>query len=186
MIKIVLTRSMVSGDIQHIKEGLDKEVANKYEFIVPEEFTEECIAKEAVSADILLGPYITPAILEKAERLKLIQVPWTGMDTFNFKAMSGHNVVVCNTHSNANAVAELAVALLLDLLKKTAYHDRKMRKGSWNREQNPLSLKSKMVYGQTVCLLGFGNIGQKIGQILYAFGAKIIAVDDKNIGGNQT
>lgn len=175
--KIVLTRSMVPGDIQYIKEGLDKEIAGQYEFVVPSEYTEEGICAVATDADILLGPYVTKKILETAKHIKLIQVPWTGMDTFDFSSIQGCTVPVCNTHSNADSVAEIGVTMVLDLLKKVSYHDRKMRKGNWNRDQKPLSLKSKMLCNQTVCVLGFGNIGSRIGKLIAAFGAKVIAVD---------
>ncbi len=175
--KIVLTRSMVPGDIQYIKDGLDKEIAGEYEIVVPAEFTEDGICAVCSDADVLLGPYVTKTIIETAGNLKLIQVPWTGMDTFDFAAVQGITVPVCNTHSNADSVAELGVAIVLDLLKKLSYHDRKMRTGSWNRDQKPLNLKSKMLNRQTVCVLGFGNIGSRIGKLIAAFGAKLIAVD---------
>ena len=176
--KIVLTRSMLPGDIQYIKDGLDQEIAGRYEFVVPAEFTETGICAVAADADILLGPYVTPGILDAAKQLKLIQVPWTGMDTFDFGSVRGRSTPVCNTHSNADSVAEIGVTLVLDLLKKVSYHDRKMRAGNWNRDQKPLNLKSKMLNRQTVCVLGFGNIGSRIGRLLSAFGAAVIAVDD--------
>lgn len=176
--KIVLTRSMVPGDIQYIKDGLDKVVKGQYEFVIPSEFTEEGICREVADADILLGPYVTKKILDTAQHLKLIQVPWTGMDTFNFSAVEESAVPVCNTHSNADSVAELGMTLVLDLLKKVSYHDRKMRNGDWNRGQKPLSLKSSMVSKQTVCVLGCGNIGYRIAKLLCAFGATVTAVDD--------
>ena len=174
--KIVLTRSMVPGDIQYIKDGLNKEIEGLYEFVVPEDFSEDGICKEVIDADVLLGPLVTKKILENAKNLKLIQVPWTGMDTFNFDAIAGYDIPVCNTHSNAGSVAELGVAMTLDLLKKVSYHDRKMRNGNWNRDQKPLNLKSRMVSNQTICLLGCGNIGYRIAKMLKAFGANIIAV----------
>lgn len=177
--KIVLTRSMVPGDIQYIKAGLDKEIKDQYEFVVPEEFTEDGICAVCSGADILLGPYVTKKIVETAGDLKLIQVPWTGMDTFDFSSVQGITVPICNTHSNADSVAEIGVAIVLDLLKKVSYHDRKMRAGNWNRDQKPLNLKSKMLNKQTVCVLGFGNIGSRIGKLIAAFGAKVIAVDGK-------
>lgn len=177
--KIVLTRSMVPGDIQYIKDGLDKEIKDRYEFVVPEEFTEDGICAVCSGADILLGPYVTKKIVETAGDLKLIQVPWTGMDTFDFSSVQGITVPICNTHSNADSVAEIGVAIVLDLLKKVSYHDRKMRAGNWNRDQKPLNLKSKMLNKQTVCVLGFGNIGSRIGKLIAAFGAKVIAVDGK-------
>ena len=175
--KIVLTRSMVPGDIQYIKDGLDKEIKGQYEFVVPAEFTEEGICSVVEGTDVLLGPFVTKKIVETAGNLKLIQVPWTGMDTFDFSSVQGITVPICNTHSNADSVAEIGVALVLDLLKKVSYHDRKMRDGNWNRDQKPLNLKSKMLNKQTVCVLGFGNIGSRIGKLIAAFGAKVIAAD---------
>ena len=175
--KIVLTRSMVPGDIQYIKDGLDKEIKGQYEFVVPAEFTEEGICSVVEGSDVLLGPFVTKKIVETAGNLKLIQVPWTGMDTFDFSSVQGITVPICNTHSNADSVAEIGVAMVLDLLKKVSYHDRKMRDGNWNRDQKPLNLKSKMLNKQTVCVLGFGNIGSRIGKLIAAFGAKVIAVD---------
>ncbi len=177
--KIVLTRSMVPGDIQYIKDGLDREIEGQYEFVVPAEFTEDGICAVAEGADVLLGSYVTKRIVETARNLKLIQVPWAGMDTFDFSSVQGITVPICNTHSNADSVAEIGVTIVLDLLKKVSYHDRKMRAGNWNRDQKPLNLKSKMVNKQTVCVLGFGNIGLRIGKLIAAFGAKVIAVDEK-------
>ena len=174
--KILLTRSMLPGDIQYIRDGLDREIEGQYEIVIPTEFTEEGICAKAADADVLLGPFVTPKILGTAKQLKLIQVPWTGMDTFDFDAARGFDVPVCNTHSNADAVAELGVTMALDLLKKVSYHDRKMREGSWNRDQKPLNLKSRMLSDQTVCILGCGNIGSRIGKLISAFGATVIAV----------
>ncbi|MBQ8971718.1 MAG: hypothetical protein IJ074_01370 [Clostridia bacterium] len=179
MTKIVLTRSMLAGDIRYICDGLDREVAGKYEFIVPEGYTEEALLPHMKGANVLLGPYVTHGLLEAADQLQLIQIPWTGMDTFDFSQVQNCQVPVCNTHSNADAVAELGVALALDLLKKLSYHDRKMRAGNWNRDQQPLNLKSGLLSKQTVCVLGFGNIGSRIGALMHAFGAKVIAVDDR-------
>ena len=181
--KIVLTRSMVPGDIQYIKDGLDKAIKNQYEFVVPEEFTEDGICAVCSDADVLLGPYVTKKIIETAKNLKLIQVPWTGMDTFDFSSVQGCTIPICNTHSNADSVAEIGVTIVLDLLKKVSYHDRKMRVGNWNRDQKPLNLKSKMLNKQTVCILGFGNIGSRIGKLITAFGSNVIAVDERAVAG---
>ncbi len=176
-LKIVLTRSMLSKDIEYICRGLDEAICNRYELVIPSDYSEDTIAAEAVDADVLLGPYVTERILSDAKRLQLIQVPWTGMDTFDFSAVGDCRVPICNTHSNADAVCELGMALTLDLLKKVSYHDRKMRSGSWNRDQTPLDLTSRMLSKQTVCILGYGNIGRRLGAVFSAFGTKVLAVD---------
>ena len=176
--KILLTRSMLPGDLQYIRDGLDRSVAGRYELIIPPAFDEDTLCGEASDANVLLGPFVTEKLLQSAPNLHLIQVPWTGMDTFNFAAVQRSTVPICNTHSNADAVAEMALALTLDLVKKISYHDRKMRRGSWNREQQPLSLKSSMICGSTVCILGLGNIGCRIAALCKAFGAMVYGTSD--------
>ena len=178
MCKILLTRSMLPVDLQYIRDGLDALVPGQDELIVPPAFDEETLCGMAGEADVLLGPFITEKLLQAAAALKLIQVPWTGMDTFNFAAVQNSSVPICNTHSNADAVAELALALTLDLTKKLSYHDRKMRRGSWNRDQQPLNLKSSMLRGSTVCVLGLGSIGGRIAGLFKAFGARVYGTSD--------
>ena len=90
-----------------------------------------------------------------ASATKLNDAVFVPCHTLVSDKFKGFDVPVCNTHSNADAVAELGVAMVLDLLKKVSYHDRKMREGSWNRDEKPLNLKSRMLSRQTVCILGF-------------------------------
>ena len=178
MCRILLTRSMLPVDLQYIRDGLDGLVPGRYELIVPPAFDEDTLCGMAGEADMLLGPFVTERLLQAAPNLKLIQVPWTGMDTFNFAAVQKSEVLICNTHSNADAVAELALALTLDLTKKLSYHDRKMRRGNWNRDQQPLNLKSVMLRGSTVCVLGLGSIGGRIAALFKAFGATVYGTSD--------
>ena len=178
MCKILLTRSMLPADLRYIRDGLDLRVPGRYELMVPPAFDEDTLCGLAGEADVLLGPFVTEKLLRAAPKLKLIQVPWTGMDTFNFAAVQNSEVPVCNTHSNADAVAEMALALTLDLTKKLSYHDRKMRRGNWNRDQQPLSLKSSMLRGSTICILGLGSIGGRIAGLFKAFGATVYGTSD--------
>ena len=174
--KILLTRSLLDEDIRYISNGLLEIVGNVFQFVTPKEFNEDEISNIAHDVDVLLGPFVTKKIIASAKKLKLIQVPWTGMDTFNFDIIRDLNVPVCNSHSNANAVAEMGIAMILDLLKKVSYHDRKMRHGNWNRDQKPMDLKAGMLAGKTVSILGYGSIGRKMGLILNCFGAKVIGI----------
>ena len=176
--KILITRKLLNEDLAYIKDGLDKQIKGRYEFLIPEVFDEESLIQLCSDADIFLGPYVSKSLLEHAKKLKLIQVPWTGMDTFDFDAVRGSDIIVCNTHTNADSVAEIGFALTLDLIKKISYHDRKMRVGNWNRDEIPLSLKSKMIKDSSVCILGCGNIGYRVAKLFNAFGAHVSCVDD--------
>ncbi len=176
---ILLTRSMLPGDLEYISNGLDKTVQGRYELVIPESFDEETLCAQAGDAEVLLGPYVSEHLLQSAPELQLIQVPWTGMDSFRFSEVQNSEVPICNTHSNADSVAEFALALALDLTKKISYHDRKMRCGNWNREQRPLTLRSLMIRESTVCVLGLGNIGCRIAGLFKAFGATVYGTSNR-------
>lgn len=179
IIKIVMTRSLLAVDKEYITNGLKRCIGDSFKLVEPEAFDEDSICKIIFDADVLLGPFVTKKMLDMAPNLKLIQVPWTGMDMFDFDSVADYKIAICNTHSSADSVAELGVSLILDLIKKISYHDRKMRIGNWNREQKPLNLKSRMLSKQTVCILGCGKIGYKIAKLVHAFGAIVIAVAEK-------
>ena len=167
-VNVVLTRKFFDADLQFIKNGV-KEGAN---IIIPEAFTEDDLMKYAPEADIFFGPVISKRLCEAASHLKFIQVPWTGVDNLNFDMIREIGVKVCNSHSNAYAVAEQALALMFDASKKIAYHDRLMRTGDWNRpkpdKSNAVSPFSSRVSKSKVGIIGFGHIGRIIKQYLSA------------------
>jgi phosphoglycerate dehydrogenase-like enzyme len=174
--RIVVTRRLLDSDLNYIQRGLNDVVPGQFEIIIPKTFDESGITDAAKGARVLLGPYVSRSILNQAPTVELIQIPWTGVETLNFDAIRGTNVLVCKTHSNALAVAEFAIALALDLMKKISFHDQRMRVGDWNRRPNSLDLTSVLLAGRTACVLGYGHIGQKIGNLLKAFDANVIAV----------
>lgn len=167
-VNVVLTRKFFDADIQFIKNGV-KEGAN---IIIPDAYTEDELVKYVPDADIFFGPVISKRLCEAATHLKFIQVPWTGVDNLNFDLIREIGVRVCNSHSNAYAVAEQAVALMFDAAKKIAYHDRLMRTGDWNRprpdKSNAVSPFSKRVSKSQVGIIGYGHIGKIIRQYLAA------------------
>lgn len=128
-------------------------------------------------AEILLGPYVTEEILEQAlpengGKLKLIFIPWTGIDRLNFELLRKYPVTVANSHGNARTVAEHAIALLLTAAKNIIHHDRLMRKGDWSSRFK--SMPSINITGKTVGLLGLGAIGTECAKLLKGFEVKII------------
>ena len=60
--KILLTRSMVASDITYINAGLERLVSGRYELIVPPAFDEETLLMYAEDVDVLMGPFVTPAL----------------------------------------------------------------------------------------------------------------------------
>ena len=175
MLKVLVTKSFQETDKEIIEEG----VKGNCKLIYPEEYNERCIKELVGDADILLGNLITKDILDNAKKLKLIQIPWTGVDFLDFDLLKKYNYIICNSHSNALIVAEHAIALMFDIAKKLSYHDRMLRQGIWNRiyDNTGVSPFSSKVFNSIVSIIGYGAIGKQIRKLLSGFQIDFKIVD---------
>lgn len=115
---------------------------------------------------------LTRRVLQGAKNLKVISRCGTGMDNVDLDAAREHNIVVLNTpDAPAQAVAELAVGLMLNVLRAISTQDRAVRAGKWDRPMG------RLLGEQAVGLVGFGRIGRLVAKQVSAFGAKVIAHD---------
>lgn len=114
----------------------------------------------------LIGPYevliagtepITEAVLELAPNLRLIARVGIGLDNVPLAAARERGIAVTYTpDAPSAAVAELAVAQMLALLRKTANADRGMRQGVWNRR---IGRRLGLL---TVGVVGVGRVGRLV------------------------
>jgi phosphoglycerate dehydrogenase-like enzyme len=73
------------------------------------------------------------------------------------------------------SVAENAVALLMTVIRQTALASAKAKEGKWAERAKFMGYEIK---DKTVGVIGFGNIGSRVGEILKnGFNAKLIAYD---------
>jgi D-3-phosphoglycerate dehydrogenase len=116
---------------------------------------------------------ITRSILEKAKgHLRVISrvgVGWENVDRI-FAEQLG--IQVYRTAGVlTQAVAELTIGLMLSALRSISSNDRLIRQGKWQKTMG--GLLSEKVVG----IIGFGNIGQRVGELIKAFGARVIYYD---------
>lgn len=113
------------------------------------------------------------SVLESATpRLKAIARVGTAMDNVDLDAAKELDIAVSNTPDGpVEAVAEMTVAALLALGRNILPLNAAMHKGKWNK-QIGFGLN-----GTKVLLIGYGRIGQRVGQLLHSFGAHVIAYD---------
>lgn len=166
--KVLLTKKFMPADIDYLVQRLDTGI----ELIEPSTYVESAVLEKIDGADVLLGGMLTPAILTAAKHIKLIQIPWTGVDNIDFDLLRGHQVAICNSHSNSMVVAEHALALLLSVAKKLPYHDAGMRLGKWNRvspEGNPVTPFSAGVLNKKLVLVGYGAVNKWVHQLMSGF-----------------
>ena len=118
---------------------------------------------------------VTADVLEKPGRLKLIGRAGVGVDNIDVEAATRKGVVVMNTPGgNSVAVAELTMALMLDLLRQLVPAITSTRAGRWEKKKFG---GGHELFRKTVGLLGFGSIGQLVAQRCIAFGTTVIAYD---------
>jgi phosphoglycerate dehydrogenase-like enzyme len=111
--------------------------------------------------------------IEQAGNLKVIFIPFTGLNTFPVEIIKKKNIIISNTHANAPYVAERAVTLALSLLGRVVEFHNDLKLGKWNRsiEDNDMwtTLQNK-----TCGIIGYGNIGINIAKFLKAFKCNVI------------
>jgi phosphoglycerate dehydrogenase-like enzyme len=118
---------------------------------------------------------VTRAAIEQAPHLRLIQKLGAGVDTIDLEAARARGISVCNLPgTNAYAVAEHAIALMLAVLRKVPHFNREMRAGQgWNW---PIERQSSLgeIRGRSVGLVGYGATASRLAPILEALGAKVL------------
>src|SRR5215468_960118 len=118
---------------------------------------------------------VTADVLEKPGRLKLIGRAGVGVDNIDVEAATRKGIVVMNTPGgNSVAVAELTIALMLDMLRQLVPAIVTTRAGRWEKKR---FAGGHELFRKTVGLVGFGSIGQLVAQRCLAFGTAVIAYD---------
>jgi lactate dehydrogenase-like 2-hydroxyacid dehydrogenase len=115
---------------------------------------------------------IAPAVLDFLPALKIVATSSVGYDALPVKYARERGVVITNTPGVLDsAVCELAIGLLLSLLRKIPSLDRYVREGQWAiRGQYPLTTG---LAGKTVGIVGLGRIGRGIANRLAPFDVEI-------------
>jgi D-3-phosphoglycerate dehydrogenase len=125
------------------------------------------------SADVLVvrSTAVTGPMLETGS-LSLVVRAGAGYNTIDVATASKRGIYVSNCPGkNAIAVAELAFALLLSLDRRVPDNVAELRAGTWNKKEYS---KARGLYGRTLGLLGYGNIGQEMARRAHAFGMPIV------------
>ncbi len=131
------------------------------------------LAVKESGADVLVvrSTSVTAPMLE-AGALSLVVRAGAGYNTIDVATASRRGIYVSNCPGkNAVAVAELAFALLLAIDRRVPDNVDDLRAGRWNKKEYS---KARGLYGRTLGLLGYGNIGQEMAKRAHAFGMPII------------
>ncbi len=123
------------------------------------------------------------AILLMRERTRFSDNEYSRLPNLKFISQTGrtsahldlpsatkHGIAVCGTPiDNGSTTKELAIGLILALLRKIPQVAGRMRTESWP------PITGRMLEGKTAGVLGFGRIGKEVGRILKAFNTRVLA-----------
>ncbi len=113
--------------------------------------------------DIFVGKKLSEDILKTADKLKIIFAYKTGVDEFPLNALGKRNIILVNSHIDADYIAEYAFALSMSLTSSITEYDKKLRRGIWYDAKNPYW---KSIFKMKVGLMGYGHIGREIHKLL--------------------
>jgi len=107
-----------------------------------------------------------------ARKLRIIARHGIGVDQIDLDAATEKGIVVTYTpQANSDAVAEYAIALMLNIMKSVQRAHEETRKGNWRR------FLGFEIMNKTVGIVGFGAIGRSVAKKLSGLEVKILACD---------
>jgi phosphoglycerate dehydrogenase-like enzyme len=141
-------------------------------------FVERPSAADLLQAEgaIVRAAYrIDEAALAQMPNLKVIARTGVGTEMVDLEACKARGVtVVITPGSNTNAVAEGVIAHALHLLKQIGPLTNLIRSGEWaQKDRYPVG----DLEGQTIGIVGFGRIGQRVARLAEAFDMQVLAFD---------
>ncbi len=140
------------------------------------------VVSRASEADIVLTTRtpLPARVLMQLNRLRYVGAMFTGYDEIDVKAARERKIVVTNVPTYGTAsVAQLVFALLLELCHHVALHSAATHAGEWSRSPDFSFWKTPLVELQdkAIGIVGFGQIGRRVGEIANAMGMRVIAAD---------
>lgn len=141
------------------------------EFMVPRD---QFIAEIANADGHIVGlEVVDKEVLQAAARIKVVCKFGVGTDNIDGSAARARGVAVTNCPGvNSQAVAELAVGLMLSMARDLVPLDREMKARVWT------AAVGTELSGKTVGIVGLGNIGKSLVRLLQGFRNRILAYED--------
>jgi D-3-phosphoglycerate dehydrogenase / 2-oxoglutarate reductase len=168
-VKVLVREKIADSGVELLRQSFDVDLGL--------EMSEQELAEAIGEYDALLvrsATQVTPELIERAERLKVIGRAGTGVDNVDVAAATRRGIVVANApESNSVAAAEHTLALMLALCRNVPRAHASLIGGAWERPK----FKGTELYGKTLGVVGFGRIGQLVAKRAQAFEMDVVAFD---------
>ncbi len=110
--------------------------------------------------------------------VRYIVVSATGYNNIDLNAVRARNIQVSNVKAySTESVAQHVFASILAFFNRIEYYNNQVKEGRWASNQDFCFYDSPIIElkSQTIGIYGFGQIGERVGEIASAFGMKVLA-----------
>lgn len=133
----------------------------------------DVLKQRAEGADVIIESNIPlrKDFLDACPNLKMLSIAFTGLDHIDMEECQRRGIKVMNAAGySTEAVAELAIALMIDVYRKVRENDIITREC-----QRKGIMPGREIGGKTIGIIGMGNIGQRVAKTANAFGCNVLA-----------
>ena len=123
---------------------------------------------------------LTREFFDAVPNLSYVGVLATGYNVVDTEAAKKKGVTVTNIPTyGTSAVAQMTFALLLEMCHHVWSHSEEVKKGAWTKSPDFCFWNYPLIElaGKTMGIIGYGRIGQKVGDIAQNFGMKVLVYD---------
>lgn len=164
---------------QYIQRLKDSEIDVVYNPKLGENDLPEAV--KDVDCIVVRSTVVNEKTINSSNQLNLIVRAGAGVNNIDIKAANKKGIYVSNCPGkNSIAVAELAIGLMIALDRRIPHNVADFKSGKWNKAEYS---KSEGLFGKTIAIVGYGNIGKEVAKRAQAFGMNIYAKDITRIEG---
>lgn len=168
MYKILISDKLPDSALELIQQE------NDFDVVVHTGLTEDqlcAVIPEFHAIIVRSATKVTQKVIDCADNLKVIGRAGSGLDNIDTEYAKKRGIGVLNTPgTNSQAVAELTIGYLFTLSRKLYSAHASMKSHKWEKSK----FGGVEVSGKTIGLIGFGQIGQKVGKMASALGMKVL------------
>ncbi|TET51719.1 MAG: hydroxyacid dehydrogenase [Desulfobacteraceae bacterium] len=156
----------------HEKIGELREEFSHVDFVTEE----ERVKGEIETAHALVGGNIPRELVQRAQHLSMIFVPFAGVDALPLDYIKEHGITISNAHGNAPYVAERCIAMALAFYGKIIDYHNDLKDSRWHgfAAQKGVRDTWNSMQARTCAVIGTGEIGKNIAKYLKVFGCRVI------------
>ena len=176
--RLVVFTERVEGPVCGLDESVIYDAGGTVQFGRAESLEDRVSLVSNAEVLVVSTAAITGKFLSQLPQLKGIVRLGIGYDSVDVEAATELGIAVANVPEFCqDEVAEHALGLLLAVTRKIALADRLTRQGKWVVGVQEHMLPIRRLRGQTLGLVGFGRIAQRLTDMARALGLRVIATD---------